>query len=255
MTCDQASLLIVDRRAGGPPREEPPALREHLGTCPACSALDREEGALADLLDARLPRLAAPERLRRALEEQVARAEGRAAAPARRDLGLRGWAWPALAAAAAAAALALWLAPPGSAPPGPAVLAEEAVNDHLRALVAPHPDVESGGPHQVRPWFEGRLDFAPPVPDLEAAGAHLRGGSVGYFLDRRAAAIHYQVRLHQVTLLVFRADGLSLPDRAGAARTLRGFHAVLWRQGGLGLALVSDVDPRELERLAALVGS
>ncbi len=252
MTCDQARLLLVDRGAGSRPADEAAALREHLGGCSACSALEREERALSDLLETHLPRLAAPERLRRALEEQVSRAEARLA-PAAGGATLRRWAWPALAVAALAAAVALWLAPRGPAPSGPWTLAEEAVNDHLRALVAPRPDVESGGPHQVRPWFEGRLDFAPPVPDLEAAGLRLRGGSVGYFLDRRAAVVHYQLRLHQVTLLVFPAGGLALPQRAGAAETIRGFHAVLWRQGGLGLALVSDADPRELERLAALV--
>ncbi len=251
MTCEEARLLLVDVHAGGRPAEEAPALRDHLGGCPACAALGREERALSDLLEATLPRPAAPERLRRALEEQVARAEARAAPPP--GAAPWRWAWPTLAAAASAAALALWIAPRGPAPPAPEALAEEAVNDHLRALVAPGPGVESGGPHQVRPWFEGRLDFAPPVPDLEAAGLRLRGGSLGYFRDRRAAVVHYQLRLHQVTLLVFPAADLPLPDRPGAAETTRGFHAVLWRQGALGLALVSDADPRELERLAGLV--
>ena len=251
MTCDQARLLLVDLGAASQTAEEARALRDHLGGCQACAALEREERALSDLLEARLPRPAAPERLRRALEEQVARAEARAAPPAAAPS--RRWAWPALAAVASAAAVALWLAPRGPAAPGAGALAEEAVSDHLRAMVAPRPDVESGGPHQVRPWFEGRLDFAPPVPDLEAAGVRLRGGSVGYFRDRRAAVIHYQLRLHQVTLLVFPAGGLPLPDSAGAPEAVRGFHAVLWHRGGLGFALVSDVDPRELERLAALV--
>ncbi|HEU4382233.1 MAG TPA: hypothetical protein VFR85_01920 [Anaeromyxobacteraceae bacterium] len=250
MTCDQARLLLVDLGASNRPAEEARALGHHLSGCPTCAALEREERALSDLLGARLPPLAAPERLRRALEEQVARAEALAAAPA---APFRRWAWPALAAAASAAALGLWLAPRSPAAPGPGGLAEEAVSDHLRALVAPRPDVESGSVHQVRPWFEGRLDFAPPVPELGAAGLSLRGGSVGYFRDRRAAVLHYQLRLHQVTLLVFPAAGLPLPERAGAAEEVRGFRAVLWRRGGLGLALVSDVDARELERLAALV--
>ncbi|HZY03533.1 MAG TPA: hypothetical protein VFF02_08525 [Anaeromyxobacteraceae bacterium] len=231
--------------------DEAPGLREHLAGCAACAALEREERALSDLLASRLPRPAAPDGLRRALEQQVARAEARAAPPGRGPW-LRRLAWPALAAAASAAAVALWLAP-GAPGPVPLALAEEAVNDHLRALVAPRPDVESGGLHQVRPWFEGRLDFAPPVPDLEPAGLRLRGGSVGYFRERRAAVIHYQLRLHQVTLLAFPAQGLPLPDRPGTAETLRGFHAVLWREGAMGLALVSDADPRELERAATLI--
>ncbi|HYQ81548.1 MAG TPA: hypothetical protein VEP68_08605 [Anaeromyxobacteraceae bacterium] len=252
MTCDDARLHLADLDAGGGAPGEAPGLREHLAGCAACAALEREERALSDLLQARLPGPAAPDRLRRALEDQVARLEARSA-PLRRGAPSGRWAWPLLAAAASAAALGLWLVPRGPPGPVPPALAEEAVNDHLRALVAPRPDVESGGVHQVRPWFEGRLDFAPPVPDLEAAGLRLRGGSVGYFRDRRAAVVHYQLRLHQVTLLAFPAEGLALPERPGAPETLRGFHALLWRQGALGLALVSDADPRELEGAAALI--
>lgn len=105
----------------------------------------------------------------------------------------------------------------------------------------------------MRPWFEGRLDFAPPVPDLKSAGLELRGGSVGYFGERRAAVLHYRLRLHQVTLLVFRAERLALPERPAAAAPVRGFHAFLWHDGPLGFALVSDAEAGELGNVAALV--
>jgi anti-sigma factor RsiW len=135
---------------------------------------------------------------------------------------------------------------------GDRALGLEAVDDHLRLLMAQRPlEIESGGLHQVKPWFEGRLDFAPVVPDLSPLGLTLRGGAVGYFHDRRAAVLQYQLRAHLVTLLVFRADGLALPAAPRLAAPDRGFRAVLWRAGPLGYALVADVDPRELERVAA----
>jgi anti-sigma factor RsiW len=141
-----------------------------------------------------------------------------------------------------------------------ASLTSEVVNDHLRVLASQRPvDVESGGSHQVKPWFEGKLDFAPTVPALEGTGVRLRGGTVGYVFDRKAAVLVYQLRLHQVTLLVFRADGVAWPDAGarplgpvlGHETSARGFNAVLWRHAGLGYALVSDVNARELSELAA----
>jgi anti-sigma factor RsiW len=141
-------------------------------------------------------------------------------------------------------------------------LSSEAVNDHLRVLASQHPvDVESGGSHQVKPWFEGKLDFAPEVPALEGTGVQLRGGAVGYVFDRKAAVLVYQLRLHVVTLLVFRADGLAWPEgggrQLGPARvqeaSIRGFNTFLWRDDGLGYALVSDVNAKELSELAARV--
>ena len=137
------------------------------------------------------------------------------------------------------------------------------MNDHLRVLSSPRPlDVESGGIHQVKPWFEGKLDFAPEIPFAGDADFPLRGGALGYFLDRRAAVVVYQRRLHGVTLLVFRADGLAWPAHglepmgpaAAYAASSRGFNVLLWRAGDLGYALVSDLDAAELRQLGAKLG-
>lgn len=249
MTCDEMGPLLIDLHSGALPPEDAEVLRQHLGGCARCAGAEREELLLTELLRSRLPTPSAPRRLRIDLEAQVARV----VADANRRGGtsrVRTWRWPAVALAACSAAIALWVMPRGGAGPS---LVEEAVNDHLRAVVAERPDVASGGTHQVRPWFEGRIDFAPPVPDLQELGVHLRGGSVGYFRDRRAAVLQYQLRLHRVTLLVFRADGLALPARRGAAATTRGIHAILWRDGELGFALVSDVDAGELQRIAGRI--
>jgi anti-sigma factor RsiW len=111
--------------------------------------------------------------------------------------------------------------------------------------------------HQVKPWFEGHLDFAPVVRFLGDDEFPLRGGAVGYYLDRKAAVFVFRRRLHAVTLLVFRAEGLPWArvglERVGGVTaqvtTSRGFNAIVWREGELGYALVSDVDLPELERL------
>ena len=138
----------------------------------------------------------------------------------------------------------------------------EAVNDHLRILSSRHPlDIESGGMHQVKPWFEGRLDFAPVVGFLGDQEFPLQGGAVGYFLDRKAAVFVFHRRLHAISLFVFRAEGLPWPTRGltrvadaeAHATVARGFTVILWRSGGLGYALVSDVNREELTQLAVKI--
>jgi len=94
------------------------------------------------------------------------------------------------------------------------ILVAEAVNDHLRILSSQHPlDIENGGMHQVKPWCEGRLDFAPVVRFLGDQDVARPGGAVGYYLDRKAAVFVFHHRLRAVLLFVFRADGLPWPTR------------------------------------------
>jgi anti-sigma factor RsiW len=129
---------------------------------------------------------------------------------------------------------------------------DDVVNDHVRLLAREHPfDVESGGLHQVKPWFQGKLDFAPAVRYAGDDDFPLVGGSVGFVVDRRAAEFGFTRRLHKVTLLVFDADGVAWPtSTAPEAKTVRGYHALGWRDGALAFALVSDVDAAELVELA-----
>jgi anti-sigma factor RsiW len=164
----------------------------------------------------------------------------------------------------AAAALPLFFRLQDGAREAQALLANEAVSDHLRVLYADRGlEVESGGIHQVKPWFEGRLDFAPVLAFDGDEEFPLLGGSVAYFRDRKAAAFAFRHKLHRITLLVFRADGLTdLPSYDPAAGhapgvrvRLRGFDALLWRHEDLGYALVSDMTGSELERLASKIAS
>lgn len=221
--------------------------------------LEQEDRVLTDALRSRLPRYPASE----AFKERLA-AQMRATAPAsdeQRSRKLVRLAGAAVGALALAAAIALFvrvgLHPTAVAGP----LVKEAVNDHLRVLYAEHPiEIESGGIHQVKPWFSGRLDFAPDVAFSGDDDFPLVGGAVGYFVDRKAAIFVWKRRLHTISLFVFRADGLPWKRAAtklgaGSADVSndRGFHVVLWRREGLGYALVSDVDPTELVRLASKI--
>ena len=252
LDCARARPLLVDDHRGRLDPATAAALATHLDGCADCRHEDAVERVLTEQLEQKLPQYAAPLALKRRLAASVPPG-GRARLAPRRGAA-RWWARAATAAvvAVAGALLLLWLAVPST----PRSLTVEAVNDHLRILARARPlDVESGDVHQVRPWFGGRLDFAPVIAFGGDAEFPLRGSTVDYFLDRRAAVVVYGRRLHTITLLVFRADALPWPRGAGAVATQeRGFNVRLWRANGLGYALVSDLDAVELARLATRLG-
>jgi anti-sigma factor RsiW len=258
MDCRDARLELHDLLRARLAPEDARAVRRHLEGCPGCRRAEAAEALLDELLLEHLPHRPAPERLRRRLAEGAA--DRRAPDPKPR----RGPAWPERLTTGVAVVLAVLvvglLVERSASRGGPTEgrLVEEAVGDHLRLLVSQHPiEIESGGPHQVKPWFEGRLDFAPAVPLPDVPDLRLRGGAVGWLLDRRAALIQYSLRLHAVTLLAYRADPRDGPDGAAGPRglparvaPLRGFGVVTWRAGEIGYAVVSDVGAPELLSLA-----
>ena len=215
------------------------------------------DAALTEALH-RLPPRPAPARLVARVERTLA------AAPPRRRR------WHAAVMPALAAAVVLAVALPvvvqqraAATRAATTTMINEAIGDHLRIVQSQRPlEIESGDGHRVRPWFEGRLDFSPAVAFGGDAAVPLRGGALSWFLDRKAAAFVYGLRLHTVTLFVFRADGLPWPTTGWQqvrGRDLyrteaRGFTVVLWRERGLGYALVSDADAREMDELAARFG-
>lgn len=209
--------------------------------------MDPHDQALTEALR-RLPERPAPERLKRALAQRWLEPRPSRARRVVFGLGL-------VASGAALAFLVMFGIREHAASQA---LFGEAVSDHLRLLYAERPiEIESGGVHQVKPWFAGRVDFAPALGFGGDDEFPLEGGAVALFMDRKAAAFEFKRRLHPITLFVFRAEGLSFPTASqpigrslAAVRTERGFHVLLWRRADLGYALVSDLDPRELTQLA-----
>ncbi|MES1166187.1 MAG: zf-HC2 domain-containing protein [Verrucomicrobiota bacterium] len=253
MSCEAVRPLLREATRGALEAGSQAAVDAHLETCAACRQVAAEERALDRLLIETLPQYPASLALKRRLQ---ARLPPVPAAPARRPRR----AWVGMGAALAACAVVLVVA---VRRPGPAAdpLVAEGVADHLRVVARDRPvDVENGGPHQVRPWFTGRLDFALPSVFGGDDDYTLVGGAVGYYLDRKSAVLVYKRGLHVASLSVFPAAGLAFPapgqDAAGvpvAVRQDRGFRVVIWRQGQLGYALVSDLAPDEILGLAARI--
>jgi len=244
MTCDTARGLIHDSIRGRLPDASERELRQHLETCAACRAFEASERALDEALDTKLPQYAAPPALKRRLQGMLPHA----AAPVR----TRRWSSRLARMTAVAAAVAVvaggagWMLAARSAERER--LAGESVNDHLRLLAGAPLAAVTGGLHEVKPWFGGKLDFAPSLHFAGDEDFPLLGGAVERFLDRPAAVFVFQRRLHKASLFVMSLPGLDFPLRP-TSRSVRGFHVVLWQANDQGYALVSDLNLDELLQL------
>jgi anti-sigma factor RsiW len=130
-------------------------------------------------------------------------------------------------------------------------LAELVVASHVRALQATHlTDVASSDRHTVKPWFRGKLDFSPQVPDLTAQGYVLSGGRLDYLTDRPVAALVYLRRSHVINLFLWPTG------EAGESPTLAqsrlGFNIRHWRRAGMAFWVVSDLNDQELDEFVRL---
>jgi anti-sigma factor RsiW len=128
-------------------------------------------------------------------------------------------------------------------------LEADLVANHVQALrVGPLMQVVSTDRHTVKPWFQGRIDYAPPVIDLAAQAFPLKGGRVDELRGQRVAALAYSRDLHIIDLFVWPADATAAPVRTA----YRGFNVVQWADGTMQYWAVSDVEGTELDRFAQL---
>ncbi|MCL6741441.1 anti-sigma factor [Sphingomonas sp. RB56-2] len=207
----------------------------HVARCEGCrEELDRLQ-AVRNLLRADGVRHSAPE----TLKQRIAELPELSPRAGKRQM-LPGWLAPGLAGALAAS-LAMVLFVPVSDPSG---IDQQLVSSHVRSLQPGHlTDVQTTNQHIVKPWFNGKIDFAPPVPELADKGFPLAGGRLDSIDGRTVAAIVYHRRLHTVNLFVW-------PSKPVSERTSveDGFELAEWSDGGLRFAAVSDIPPQELQQ-------
>jgi len=225
-------------------------ITEHLASCPSCSAAFARQKQLSEDLRTKLEYHHAPDLVRARIQRDARvslRSTQRAPAPVAMP-----WRWLSAAAALVMLVGVAWVTVMRTGERENATIAREVVADHIRSLMADHlADVASTDQHTVKPWFNGKLDFSPPVTDFSAAGYPLIGGRLDYLAGRTVAALVYQRRKHVINVFVWPVtDGR---DMISPTSTLQGFHFIRATHAGMAFDVVSDLGAKELEGFARMV--
>jgi anti-sigma factor RsiW len=229
LECDRILLLQADWD-GELNAAESAAIQSHREECAAC-ARAYEILRLTRTAARKLPRYAAPRTLNPHL-------------PSLRLRSMRSWASGFALGIAASVATIVVLQPHESR------TAQLLVDSHVRAAQSSSHllDVVSTNQHVVKPWFDGRLSFSPPVKDLAIQGFPLLGARIDVIEGHSAAVLVYQAGRHQVDLFVWPTD---IEIRSVANSHTRGFNLVQWTERDAVLTAVSDLNERELRTFAA----
>ena len=139
----------------------------------------------------------------------------------------------------------LFMLPPQDA------LTQDIASSHVRSLMADHlTDVVSTDTHTVKPWFMGKLDYAPPVNDFAAHGFALQGGRMDYLDQRAVAALVYQRKEHVINVYVWPGAQTNTTPKS---TTRKGFNMLNWRSDGMVYWLVSDISADELVEFSQII--
>src|ERR1700686_4747196 len=215
MNCDETSVLLHALIDGELDAGHAREVEAHIATCAGCAAQLREFMEFRKKLTPSAMRFAAPAGLRARIEGKLPKP---LAAVASRRSVIKGFAFGAGVSAIAASGVLMMVM---RSDDEQRVLGE-VVSAHLRSLQAQHlTDVQSSDQHTVKPWFNGKLDVAPPVVELTAQGFTLLGGRLDYVDAKPVAAIVYRRRIHVINLFCAPAPGLV--KRSAAMETLHGF--------------------------------
>jgi len=236
MNCHEAEALLGPYLDGELDLVRNLDTEAHLRDCSTCSATMTRLQAVHTAVATKAPYYAASPELRRKLAERLAPRTPWFAQ------------WPALAAACLLAAAVIWTVVPRRAP---SAMASQVMASHLRSLMAEHlMDVPSSDRHTVKPWFAGKLDFAPEVYDLSADGFVLAGGRLDYLDGRTVAALVYRRRAHIVNVFTWPS---ARGEEAPAAQSIQGYNLLHWSHRGMQWWAVSDLAAAELAQLPGLL--
>ncbi len=253
MDCKTAGLALDRYLDDELPRDVGEKIERHIATCAQCERLVQQERAWREGVRHHIDRFAAPERLSHRIEatldamDQTTRRRS-VATPGVWALG-RGWAMAASLLLAVALSSGVTAYVSGLRTEDPVV--QELVASHVRSLMVDHlTDVASSDQHTVKPWFNGKLDFTPPVEDLASEGFPLVGGRLDYIDRRPVVALVYRHRQHPINLFI-------RPSANAAATPIslsqNGYNLLHWSEGNFDFWAASDLNAAELQDFRKLI--
>ena len=242
MTCEQVQELIHAYIDGELDLVNNLEIEGHLGACEVCQSEYRRHLNLVALVQGGAQHFAAPDILRKRIHRQA-----RTTPRSRR--------WLAIAAAVILALSGglLWkILAARSQSNTDDLVAQEVVSSHIRSMMLNHlVDVPSSDQHTVKPWFNGKLDFAPDVKDLADQGFPLIGGRLDYVDNRTVAALVYQRRKHSINLFIWPSTRAA--NQSTQQFSVNGYNIIRWTNSGATYWAVSDVNNADLSEFAKLV--
>ena len=241
MNCQQAKPLIDPYADGELEASAILELEQHLQSCPACTLALRNLQSLKKTLKQDALYFAAPAELRQRIKSELP-------SPARTVPRWPSWNWNRLTTAmsgAFAVCLALLLTVTLFRPSSEQSLAHEVVSGHIRSLMGSHAlDVVSTDQHTVKPWFNGKLDFSPPVKDLAPQEFPLIGGRLDYIGGRNVAALIFQRHKHVINLFIWPTKEKA--SKPASITPIQGYNLIHWSDAQMMFWAVSDLNESEL---------
>lgn len=229
------------------------AFEEHVKVCPDCAQDLRGQQSLRDSLHSSGLYHRAPSRL-----EARIRASSPGAPPDVAEMKSAGrrrpWErWLGVAAAIALVAIAIFaLFNAARTEKSDDLIAQEVVESHVRSLQLSHlTDVPSSDQHTVKPWFDGKIDFAPPVTDFAAQGFPLIGGRLDYLDHHNVASLVYKRHAHFINVFIWPDE--TKTNQSPRTETIDGYHLIHWQQDGLKFWMISDVGQDDETELVTLM--
>jgi mycothiol system anti-sigma-R factor len=227
-------------------------VEQHMNECEICARAYRSQTALRSSLKNESLYYPAPEKLKKRIQSSLRK-------EAQTEVSQRafGWRWLTVGASLAFMLLigvVVWrLVPRSIGPSGDELLAQEVVSHHVRSLQMPGhlTDVLSSDQHTVKPWFDGKVDFAPPVKDFASQDFRLYGGRLEYLNNRGVATLVYQRRLHYINLFIWPAEKAGVTGEVTIQR--QGYNLIHWTISGMNYWAISDLNGVELHEFARLV--
>jgi anti-sigma factor RsiW len=223
-------------------------IEEHLHGCAGCTQNYGDRQMIRQSLKTESLYFKAPRELEKRIQRSLRQA-AKAEAPAAWFAG----SWLKMAAPLAVAALVvLMILPYFGGRSSDELLTREVVASHIRSLMVNHlADVPSTDEHTVKPWFNGKLDFSPPVADPAKEGFPLIGGRLDYLNNRPVAALVYQREKHIINVFVWPAsDGRQL---AQTTKSQQGYNVIRWTGSGMNFWVVSDLEASQLTKFTELL--